>query len=232
MTTYNIFIIIFIVTVVVYLALRRYYKISSLAFFYGLLGLLVGIFVAAILALPFNYIKEPYSYWMPWVISYLTPLLFLEIFLFQGERLFRFLQRIVGSGLQSIWIFKRYIPPIMIDQQTLANPKFLKMVQAGFVWGHVMVPNQVFERIKKGIGSPNRAQRVSSMKAFEVYSILAETPRIILEKVELHENINFYDSLLETTYNRGGKILTFDQNLAERAKKAGVEAIDLNKIIK
>ena len=144
MASRDIFIIIFILTIVSYIAIRRYYRINTLAFFYGLLGILVGIFFGALLVLPFDYFFNPYIKWMPWVISYVTPLLFLEIFLFQGEKITKFVKRNIASRLSGLRVFKRYITPILIDQETLGNQKFLKMVEAGFIWGHIMIPNRVW----------------------------------------------------------------------------------------
>ena len=231
MASRDIFIIIFILTIVSYIAIRRYYRINTLAFFYGLLGILVGIFFGALLVLPFDYFFNPYIKWMPWVISYVTPLLFLERF-FQGEKITKFVKRNIASRLSGLRVFKRYITPILIDQETLGNQKFLKMVEAGFIWGHIMIPKQSLDQLKKDLQGSNRAKKMTAAKALEAFSVLEQTPRIIVEKVVLRSDLSLYDSLLETVYSRGGKIYSFDDNLIRAAKKAGCDVADLNKIIK
>ena len=73
---------------------------------------------------------------------------------------------------------------------------------------------------------------MTAAKALEAFSVLEQTPRIIVEKVVLRSDLSLYDSLLETVYSRGGKIYSFDDNLIRAAKKAGCDVADLNKIIK
>jgi len=220
------FVIIFITTIIGYLVVRKLFRIKTTIFFAGLVGVLTGILAGAILAWPFTLIPHPYSRWIPWAISLITPLVFLEFFILKNAYLWSLFKKLVWGRIGSMWLFQPFNFPIIIDRETLEDIRFYRMTQAGFVYGHLLILKQDLDDLKMFLESESKAKRLMAARGLETYTTLHQTPRIILEIVDVPK-----DQLINLALRRGAKIMTVNNQLVKEGRAKNVTVLNINEII-
>lgn len=96
----DVFLIIFLITLISFLVVRKFFSIKPIRLFYGLSGLTVGVIIGSLISLPFMFFPPSWNFWLPFIINTLISLSFLELFLLKGESIFLTLKTILKRFLR------------------------------------------------------------------------------------------------------------------------------------
>ena len=215
----------------------------------SVIGLIVGLLVANLIALPFS--------GLPAVGSYIAVLLNLTLG-YLGVRIFsRRRDEILNmwsslGGLKGKLVFRgkkgkqaqsqgqedlfleenRETPPKILDTSVIIDGRILDIAKAGFLEGPIVLPRFVLTELQSVADSTDPIKRSRGRRGFDVVSELQKLKEVQVQVLEVTlkdlglEAVD--EALLALAKQAGGKILTTDYNLNMRAQVEKVVVLNVN----
>lgn len=216
----------------------------------SVIGLIVGLLVANLIALPFS--------GLPAVGSYIAVLLNLTLG-YLGVRIFsRRRDEILNmwsslGGLKGKLIFRgkkgrqpssqnqqedlfleetRETPPKILDTSVIIDGRILDIAKVGFLEGPIVLPRFVLTELQSVADSTDPSKRSRGRRGFDVVSELQKLREIHVQVLEITlkdlglEAVD--EALIALAKQVGGKILTTDYNLNMRAQVEKVVVLNVN----
>jgi len=215
----------------------------------SVIGLIVGLLVANLIALPFS--------GLPAVGSYIAVLLNLTLG-YLGVRIFsRRRDEILNmwsslGGLKSKLVFRgkkgkqapsqpqedvfleesRETAPKILDTSVIIDGRILDIAKAGFLEGAIVLPRFVLTELQSVADSTDPIKRSRGRRGFDVVSELQKLKEIHVQVLEMTlkdlglEAVD--EALIALAKQAGGKILTTDYNLNMRAQVEKVVVLNVN----
>lgn len=213
----------------------RVTDLSTGDFVSGVAGLMVGLFIGLLLALPMTSLPEPLGWALPIGTVLVTGLGMMGLTVAK--------QADLADALRAAGIIRppqvpspsgigEQGPTAYVDTSALIDGRVTDVVASGFLFGTLIVPRFVVAELQHIADSRDQAKRVRGRRGLEVLNVLQKDHRIGIElSSEDIPSINAVDAkLVELARRRGAGILTDDYNLNRVAQLDNVRVLNLNQL--
>lgn len=208
--------------------------VSAQTLIYGLIGLLVGLILSALLAYPISLLPLPFGSILPFVAVILFSYLGIALFVSRQKDLnhaFRGISKKgtpadehdTGSGLQDA---RR----ILVDTSAIIDGRIADIARTGFVPGHLLIPRFVLNELQYVSDSADNLRRQRGRRGLEVLSELQKDASIPVTITDIDvEGVREVDErLIVLARQLNCPILTNDYNLNRVAELQGVMVLNIN----
>ncbi len=201
--------------------------------FAGLIGLVVGLLVAALLAFPISLLPSPFGRIFPFLVAVLFGYLGVILFTMRQGDILSLLSALTGrereSGGSSWHNLNRII---LVDTSTIIDGRIADIVRTGFLPGTLLIPRFVLNELQYIADSPDILRRQRGRRGMEVLAELQKIPNILVRISDMDvENVREVDTKLVILARQlKAPILTNDYNLNRIAELQGVTVLNINEL--
>lgn len=217
-------------------------EISSKTLAAGLIGMIVGLLVAALLAFPLSMLPKPFSQILPFVAVLLFSYLGVMIFVMRQKDIFGLFNTHWksrsgddngefgpdGSSLSNNENGRN----ILLDTSVIIDGRISDIAHTGFLAGTLMIPRFVLNELQYIADSPDSLRRQRGRRGMEVLSQLQKETNIPVRISDIDvEGVREVDEkLIVLARQLRCPILTNDYNLNRVAELQGVAVLNVNEL--
>jgi len=217
-------------------------KISIPTLVVSLIGLIVGLIVAALAAFPLSLLPSPFGD--------LLPFLSVLVFGYFGIVIFLVRQNDILTGLRSVFPGRSAenkeepdavsasneaeagTRTILLDTSVIIDGRIADIVQTGFLTGSLLIPRFVLNELQYIADSADSLRRQRGRRGMEVLSQLQKDPHISVKisDIDVEGVREVDDKLVVLARQLRCPILTNDYNLNRVAELQGVSVLNVNEL--
>lgn len=212
-------------------------RISPQALFSSLVGLIVGLVVAALLAFPLSLLPAPFGRIMPFIGVVVLGYMGVSVFVMRQNDLFAVLSSFRGSSSSNVpqespgqnWAENR---TILLDTSVIIDGRIADIARTGFLPGSLLIPRFVLNELQYIADSPDSLRRQRGRRGMEVLAQLQREPAIPVRITDIDvEGVREVDDkLVILARQMRCPILTNDFNLNRIAELQGVTILNINEL--
>ena len=220
---------------------NRLIQISAQKLLIGVVGLLFGLVVAALLTFPFSRLPPPLSQILPTLLSLLFGYLGVMIFVLRSQDIVNFLRNPFGprSGGANATSQETAasedaatVRPVLMDTSVIIDGRIADVAQTGFLSGTLIIPRFVLNELQYIADSADNLRRQRGRRGMEIISQLQKSQTIPIRISDIDvEGIRDVDEKLTVLARQlRCPILTNDYNLNRVAELQGVVVLNVNEL--
>ncbi|MBK9924747.1 MAG: PIN domain-containing protein [Anaerolineales bacterium] len=208
--------------------------LSAETLFAGLIGLIIGLLTAALLAFPLSLLPTPFGQILPFVgvagFSYLG----ISLFVMRQGDLLGLVSALSGrggdGGTSSSWT--NLNRTILLDTSVIIDGRVADIAKTGFLPGTLLIPRFVLNELQYIADSPDGLRRQRGRRGMEVLAELQKIPSILVRISDINaEGVREVDDKLVVLARQlKCPILTNDFNLNKIAELQGVTILNINEL--
>jgi len=193
----------------------------------GIIGLVVGLIVAALLALPLSLLPGIVGQVLPFLIAVVLGALGATVAVMRDKEL---------SGALGIFVArdaaKRRPAAVLLDTSVIIDGRIADISRTGFISGTMVVPRFVLGELQHIADSANELRRRRGRRGLDILASLQKDENVLLEISEADApDAHGVDSkLVELARELDCPILTNDYNLNRVAVLRGVQVLNINEL--
>jgi uncharacterized protein YacL len=118
----------------------------------------------------------------------------------------------------------------LVDTSAIVDGRIADLAATGFIEGPLVVPQFVLRELQQIADSTDPRKRTRGKRGFEVVQRLQRMPGLMVEldATDVPGVTEVDEKLVELARARGGKVITTDYNLNQRAELSGVTVLNVN----
>ena len=218
-------------------------RISAQSLLAGLIGLVVGLLVAALLAFPLSILPDPFGQILPFIgvliLCYFSIVVFVnrqkEIFgVFRWRWPGRSAEPENGADLEEGVVQKDRAKSrsILLDTSVIIDGRIADIADTGFLVGSLLIPRFVLNELQYIADSPDNLRRQRGRRGMEVLSQLQKNPDVPvrISDIDVEGMKEVDDKLVVLARQMRCPILTNDYNLNRIAELQGVDVLNVNEL--
>jgi uncharacterized protein YacL len=216
-------------------ALRRILgHLSAETLFAGLLGMIVGLLIAALLAFPLSLLPSPFGEILPFIGVVVFAYLGVSLFVMRQGDLLGLVSSLSGrggeSGSSSSWT--NLNRTILLDTSVIIDGRVADIAKTGFLPGTLLIPRFVLNELQYIADSADGLRRQRGRRGMEVLADLQKVPSILVRISDINaEGVREVDDKLVVLARQlKCPILTNDYNLNRIAELQGVTILNINEL--
>lgn len=213
-------------------------RVSPQSLFASLLGLIVGLIIAALLSFPLSLLPSPFGRVMPFIGVVVLGYMGVSVFVMRQNDLFSVLSAFRGaasSGSSATdapnpnWAENR---TILLDTSVIIDGRIADIARTGFLPGSLLIPRFVLNELQYIADSPDSLRRQRGRRGMEVLAQLQREPSIPVRITDIDvEGVREVDDkLVILARQMRCPILTNDFNLNRIAELQGVTILNINEL--
>lgn len=198
----------------------------------GLLGLIIGLVVAALIAFPLSLLPKPFGQLLPFIGAILTGYLSITIFTARQNDIYNLLGSRFGSLSKVENESSLDINGILLDTSVIIDGRIADIARTGFIAGPMLVPSFVLSELQHVADSSDGLRRQRGRRGLEILNRLQKDPTISMRITDLDvEGVREVDDKLVILAKQlRSKVLTNDYNLNRVAELQGVSVLNINEL--
>ncbi len=218
-------------------AIRKHLSnVSVQTLIYGLIGLIVGLITAALLAYPISRLPAPLGSILPFVAVLLFGYLGIALFVSRQKDLGNIFhsfskrggdsaEKTEESGLQDS-------RKILVDTSAIIDGRIADIARTGFIPGRLLIPRFVLNELQYVSDSADNLRRQRGRRGMEVLSELQKDPSIpvTISDIDVEGVREVDERLIVLARQLSCPILTNDYNLNRVAELQGVSILNINEL--
>ncbi len=218
-------------------AIRKHLSnVSVQTLIYGLIGLIVGLIAAALLAYPISLLPAPLGSILPFVAVLLFGYLGIALFVSRQKDLGNIFhsfskrggdsaEKTEESGLQDS-------RKILVDTSAIIDGRIADIARTGFIPGRLLIPRFVLNELQYVSDSADNLRRQRGRRGMEVLSELQKDPSIpvTISDIDVEGVREVDERLIVLARQLSCPILTNDYNLNRVAELQGVSILNINEL--
>ena len=211
-------------------------RISAQALFSSLMGLVVGLLIAALLAFPISLLPNPFGEVLPFVGVVVFGYLGVAIFAIRQGDLFTVLSTIsnrsASAGTEAVSGKLADSRTILLDTSVIIDGRIADIARTGFLPGALLIPRFVLNELQYIADSADNLRRQRGRRGMEVLSQLQKEPLIPvrMSDIDVEGVREVDDKLIILARQLRCPILTNDYNLNRIAELQGVSILNVNEL--
>lgn len=223
-------------------ALRSLFsRISAQTLFAALVGVIVGLIVAALLAFPLSLLPAPFGSILPFVGVLIFGYMGVAVFVMRQMDIFTVLSALSGRGAppadssaggeaaQGSWAESR---TILLDTSVIIDGRIADIARTGFLPGALLITRFVLQELQYIADSADSLRRQRGRRGMEVLAQLQKEPAIPvrMSDIDVDGVRDVDDKLVILARQMRCPILTNDYNLNRIAELQGVTVLNVNEL--
>jgi uncharacterized protein YacL len=198
----------------------------------GILGLVVGLIVAALLVFPLSLLPSPFKQILPFVAAVLFGYFGIMVMITRQHDIFSLIRGQLpdrsGKGRE----VRAGTKPVLLDTSVIIDGRIADISRTGFIEGEMLVPRFVLNELQHIADSSDALRRRRGRRGLEMLRRLQSdsvTPvRVIDMDVEGVREVD--DKLVLMAKQKACPIVTNDYNLNRVAQLQGVRVLNINEL--
>lgn len=199
----------------------------------GLIGLAVGLVIAALLAFPLSLLPSPFGEILPFLGVLIFAYFGIAIFVMRRNDLFAVFPGKVFKASEGHEKLKQGSErTILLDTSVIIDGRIADIARTGFLVGELLIPRFVLDELQYVADSADGLRRQRGRRGMEILSELQESKKIPVRISDIDvEGIKEVDSKLVILARQlNCPILTNDYNLNRVADLQGVSILNINEL--
>jgi uncharacterized protein YacL len=196
----------------------------------GLLGLVVGLIIAALVAFPLSLLPAPFSQLLPFVGVVIFSYLSVTVFVMRQNDIVNLFGSRFSTGLKEKLSPAVESQTVLLDTSVIIDGRIADIARTGFVSGPMLVPSFVLNELQHIADSSDGLRRQRGRRGLDILNRLQKDPlvsfRITDADVEGVRSVD--DKLVVLAKQLRCQILTNDYNLNRVAELQGVIVLNIN----
>jgi uncharacterized protein YacL len=221
------------VTVRPFLAVRkRIHQAPAQQLLAAVLGLIVGLIIAALVSFPLSLLPPPFSQVLPFVAALLFGYLGIMVMITR--------QRDILNLLRGQWPGRAERPdskgderrPVLLDTSVIIDGRIADISLTGFIEGEMLVPRFVLNELQHIADSPDPLRRNRGRRGLEMLHRLQNESVVPVRvtDMDVEEVREVDDKLILLAKQLHCPIITNDYNLNRVAELQGVRVLNINEL--
>ena len=198
----------------------------------GLLGLIIGLVVAALIAFPLSLLPKPFGQLLPFIGAILTGYLSITIFTARQNDIYNLIGSRFGSFSKGEHEPSLDTNGVLLDTSVIIDGRIADIARTGFIAGPMLVPSFVLSELQHVADSSDGLRRQRGRRGLEILNRLQKDPIISMRITDLDvEGVREVDDKLVILAKQlRSKVLTNDYNLNRVAELQGVSVLNINEL--
>ena len=208
-------------------------RLSAQTLAAGLLGLIAGLLIAALLAFPISLLPSPFGEILPFVGVLLFGYFGVAVFVMRQGEIFSVLRFIPGRNTAEEKPGEQGVArTILLDTSVIIDGRIADIVQTGFLAGTLLIPRFVLNELQYIADSPDNLRRQRGRRGMEVLSRLQKDTMVPvrISDIDVEGVREVDDKLVILARQLRCPILTNDYNLNRVAELQGVVVMNVNEL--
>ncbi len=215
---------------------KRLTKLSAQTLVFGLIGLIFGLILAALLAYPISLLPSPLGNILPFIAVMLFGYLGIVIFIARQKEISGIFKGIGKGGslgdddnqVSGLQDSRR----ILVDTSAIIDGRIADIARTGFIPGHLLIPRFVLNELQYVSDSADNLRRQRGRRGMEVLSELQKDPAIpvTISDIDVEGVREVDERLIVLARQLSCPILTNDYNLNRVAELQGVSILNINEL--
>ncbi|MBV6394489.1 MAG: putative PIN and TRAM-domain containing protein YacL [Anaerolineales bacterium] len=213
-------------------------RLAAETLFAGLIGLIVGLLIAALLAFPLSMLPAPFGD--------VLPFLGVLIFIYFGVTLFVMRQGDIMSMLGSFGgrgggpettggsaaAWSNLNRTILLDTSVIIDGRVADIAKTGFLPGTLLIPRFVLNELQYIADSPDGLRRARGRRGMDTIGELQKLPNVLtrVSDIDVEGMREVDDKLVVLARQLKCPVLTNDYNLNRVAELQGVTILNINEL--
>ncbi|HMD89820.1 MAG TPA: PIN domain-containing protein [Anaerolineaceae bacterium] len=213
-------------------------RLSTQSLFASLIGLVVGLIFAALLAFPLSLLPKPLGSILPFVGVIVFGYMGVAVFVVRQNDIFSMFSSFSNRNQPSPanhqdaatnWAESR---TILLDTSVIIDGRIADIARTGFLPGSLLIPRFVLAELQYIADSPDSLRRQRGRRGMEVLAQLQKEPNIPvrLSDIDVEGAREVDDKLVILARQMRCPILTNDYNLNRIAELQGVTILNVNEL--
>jgi uncharacterized protein YacL len=212
-------------------------RVSAETLFAGLIGLVVGLVVAGLLAFPLSLLPDPFGSLLPFVGVLFFGYLIVSIFVTRQNDIIGVMRGVMGRGGENgenasspSWTQPQRT--VLLDTSVIIDGRIADVARTGFLPGMLLIPRFVLNELQYIADSADALRRQRGRRGMEVLSELQKTAHITvrISDIDVDGVRDVDDKLVILARQLKCPILTNDYNLNRVAELQGVVILNINEL--
>jgi uncharacterized protein YacL len=208
-------------------------RVSSQTLVSGFIGLLAGLIVAALLAIPLTALPSPFGEVLPFVGVILFGYLGIAVFVMRQDDIFSvFRMNRPGNSDASAVEAPEDVHTILLDTSVIIDGRIADISQTGFLFGTFLIPRFVLNELQYIADSADSMRRQRGRRGMDVLSQLQKdaTVPVRISDIDVEGVREVDDKLVVLARQMKAPIMTNDYNLNRVAELQGVAVLNVNEL--
>jgi uncharacterized protein YacL len=207
-------------------------RLPAEALFSALIGLVVGLLTAALLAFPLSLLPSPFGQILPFIGVILFAYFGVAIFITRQADVTALLGGLThreGGGGGGWGSLNRNI---LLDTSVIIDGRVADVAKSGFLPGQLLIPRFVLNELQYIADSSDGLRRARGRRGMEVLSDLQKSPSVVvrISDIDVDGVREVDDKLVILARQMKCPILTNDYNLNRVAELQGVIILNINEL--
>jgi len=209
-------------------------RVAATTLFAGLIGLIAGLLISALLAFPLSLLPSPFGEVFPFIGVLVFGYFGVALFVMRQNDLYSiFRDRLLLRGsIQDMGGTDSHARTILMDTSVIIDGRILDIARTGFISGVLFIPRFVLNELQYIADSADGLRRQRGRRGMEILSQLQKEPGIPVQisdtDVEGAREVD--DKLVILARQMKCSILTNDYNLNRVAELQGVSVLNINEL--
>lgn len=208
-------------------------RIAAETLFAGMVGLIVGMLIAALLSFPLSLLPNPFGQILPFLGVLLFGYFGVSLFVMRQGDLMGLLGALSGrteGGASASWT--NLNRTILLDTSVIIDGRVADIARTGFLPGTLLIPRFVLNELQYIADSSDALRRQRGRRGMEVLADLQKQPNVMVRVSDIDvEGVREVDSkLVVLARQMRCPILTNDYNLNRVAELQGVTILNINEL--
>ena len=207
-------------------------QISSRTLLAALLGLIVSLIIAGLLAFPLSLLPKPFSQILPIAVALLLAYFGVVVFISRQNEILSFFSFLPGRSGEARATGNENGRNILMDTSVIIDGRITDIAHTGFLPGALLIPRFVLNELQHIADSEDKLRRQRGRRGLEVLSSLQKDPRlpVHISDIDVEGTRNVDDKLVILARQMHAPILTNDFNLNRVAELQGVTILNINEL--
>ncbi len=199
----------------------------------GVLGFIVGLVIAALLAFPLSLLPSPFGKLMPFIGAVLFGYLGTAIAVMREHDVTNLIRaRFPESSGESSVRLSEPGRNVLLDTSVIIDGRILDIARTGFIFGSMLVPSFVLVELQQVADSSDPLRRQRGRRGLDILNRLQKDSKIPLRITDLDvEGVrNVDEKLVVLAKQLRAPVVTNDYNLNRVAELQGVRVLNINEL--
>ena len=207
-------------------------RIAAQTLVAGMIGLIVGLVISALLAFPLSLLPTPFGEILPFmgvlIISYFS----VVVFVMRQNDFFSILRSRLPKRIGELDDETTVSRTILIDTSVIIDGRIADIARTGFMTGTMLIPRFVLNELQYIADSADGLRRQRGRRGMEILSQLQKDPVVPVEisDIDVEGAREVDDKLVILARQLRCSILTNDYNLNRIADLQGVPVLNINEL--
>jgi uncharacterized protein YacL len=207
---------------------RRIRQLPAQELFATIVGLIMGLIVAALLSPVLANLPSPFGEFLPFLAALIFGYLGMAVMMMRQKDIFA----VVGSRFSSEGSMDREDRPVLLDTSVIIDGRIADISQTGFISGTMLVPRFVLNELQHIADSPDALRRNRGRRGLDMLNRLKEESVVPVRITDMdapdaHE---VDDKLIQLAKTLRCPIVTNDYNMNRVAQLQGVLILNINEL--